>query len=173
VGSWLLMVRVRHGAARHLVIDQGRMITASVLEALLSSIRPTYTADQSAGFKRHPVSGDGRPRRLPRAQGLARCCWACWSGSQPRSGFGRCSLREENMTLRIVCAFVCHHLSDRMQSGAAIPIAPRRLPQQRRDWACSAGMNLPRAPRTERSDHHASRIDPFWFTSVRDTVALH
>ena len=76
------------------------------------------------------------------------------------------------MTLRIVCAFVaiifltgCNQ--DAVNSVVSPPVA---LTSDAMGVFC--GMNLLEHPGPKGQIITASRIDPFWFTSVRDTVAF-
>jgi len=76
------------------------------------------------------------------------------------------------MTLRIVCAIVSALLlaGCNQESGSAAMPPPVTLNGDAMGVFC--GMNLLEHPGPKGQILTASRIDPFWFTSVRDTVAF-
>jgi copper chaperone NosL len=76
------------------------------------------------------------------------------------------------MTLRIVCSFIAVVLlagCNRDAGDVAIP-PPAALNSAAMGVFC--GMNVLEHPGPKGQIITASRIDPFWFTSVRDTVAF-
>ena len=77
VGIWLLMVLVFDMALLGvLVVDQGQIVSAPVLEALLF-LNPTdlYRMTNLTGLQRQPVLRHGGARRHRDAPASARCCW--------------------------------------------------------------------------------------------------
>ena len=77
VGVWLLMVLVFDMALLGmLVVDQGRIVSAPVLEgAAVPQSDGSVPADQSDRVQRQPVLRHGGARRHRDAPASARCCW--------------------------------------------------------------------------------------------------
>ena len=91
VGIWLLMVLVFDMALLGiLVVDQGRIVSAPVLEALLF-LNPTdlYRLTNLTGFNVSQFSGHGRAGRHREHRRRRAAARACWSGSWRRSGLRR------------------------------------------------------------------------------------
>jgi copper chaperone NosL len=76
------------------------------------------------------------------------------------------------MTLRIVCAFVAILFLTGCNQDAANTVAPPAVALNSDAMGVFCGMNLLEHPGPKGQIITASRIDPFWFTSVRDTVAF-
>ena len=76
------------------------------------------------------------------------------------------------MTLRIVCAFVAVIFLTGCNQDAANPVHPPPLALDSDAMGVFCGMSLLEHPGPKGQIITASRIDPFWFTSVRDTVAF-
>ena len=76
------------------------------------------------------------------------------------------------MTLRIVCAFVAVIFLTGCNQDAANPVVPPPVALDSDAMGVFCGMSLLEHPGPKGQIITASRIDPFWFTSVRDTVAF-
>jgi len=76
------------------------------------------------------------------------------------------------MNLRIVCAFVAVIFLAGCNQDAANSTAPPPVALTSDAMGVFCGMNLLEHPGPKGQIITASRIDPFWFTSVRDTVAF-
>ena len=76
------------------------------------------------------------------------------------------------MTLRIVCAFVVIIFLTGCNQDAANSVAPPPVALNDDAMGVFCGMSLLEHPGPKGQIITASRIDPFWFTSVRDTVAF-
>jgi copper chaperone NosL len=76
------------------------------------------------------------------------------------------------MTLRIVCAFIAILFLTGCNDDAAKLVAPSPVALTSDAMGVFCGMNLLEHPGPKGQIITASRIDPFWFTSVRDTVAF-
>ena len=76
------------------------------------------------------------------------------------------------MSLRIVCAFVAVILLAGCHQDAANSVVPPPVALTSDAMGVFCGMNLLEHPGPKGQIITASRIDPFWFTSVRDTVAF-
>jgi len=74
--------------------------------------------------------------------------------------------------LRIVCALVAVIFLSECNQDAANTAAPPPVALTRDAMGVFCGMNLLEHPGPKGQIITASRIDPFWFTSVRDTVAF-
>ncbi len=76
------------------------------------------------------------------------------------------------MTLRIICAFVAVIFLTGCNQDTANTVAPPPVALNSDAMGVFCGMNLLEHPGPKGQIITASRIDPFWFTSVRDTVAF-
>jgi len=76
------------------------------------------------------------------------------------------------MTLRILCAFVVAALLAGCNQDAAKSVVPPPVALTGDAMGVFCGMNLMEHPGPKGQITTAGRIDPFWFTSVRDTVAF-
>ena len=76
------------------------------------------------------------------------------------------------MTLRILCALIVAICVAGCNDDPANSVAPPPVALNRDAMAVFCGMNLMEHPGPKGQIITASRIDPFWFTSVRDTVAF-
>jgi len=76
------------------------------------------------------------------------------------------------MTLRIVCALLAAIFLTGCNQDAADQIAPPPVALTSDAMGVFCGMNLLEHPGPKGQIITANRIDPFWFTSVRDTVAF-
>jgi copper chaperone NosL len=76
------------------------------------------------------------------------------------------------MSVRIVCALVAVVLLAGCNPDAANPVVPPPVALNSDAMGVFCGMNLLEHPGPKGQIITASRIDPFWFTSVRDTVAF-
>src|ERR1700682_4491751 len=76
------------------------------------------------------------------------------------------------MTLRIVCAFVAAIFLTGRDQDAVNSVVPPPVALNRDAMGVFCGMNLLEHPGPKGQIITASRIDPFWFTSVRDNVAF-
>jgi len=76
------------------------------------------------------------------------------------------------MTFRIVCAFFVIIFLTGCNQDAANSVAPPPFALSSDAMGVFCGMNLLEHPGPKGQIITASRIDPFWFTSVRDTVAF-
>ena len=76
------------------------------------------------------------------------------------------------MTLRIICAFVAAIFLTGCNQDAANTVAPPPVALNTTAMGVFCGMNLLEHPGPKGQIITASRVDPFWFTSVRDTVAF-
>ena len=76
------------------------------------------------------------------------------------------------MTLRILCAFVVAVVLAGCNQDAAKSVAPPPVALNSDAMGVFCGMNLMEHPGPKGQIITAGRIDPFWFTSVRDTVAF-
>ena len=140
MGIWLLMVLVFDMALLGiLVVDQGRIISAPVLEALLF-LNPTdlYRLTNLTGFNVSQFSGmaglagtasTGDRRAVAGPAGLdRRAARAC----------DRVLCAEGIMTLRILCAFVVAIFLAGCNQDAANSSLRRRSRSTAMRWACSA-----------------------------------
>ena len=76
------------------------------------------------------------------------------------------------MTLRMICAFVAVIFLTGCNQDTANTVAPPPVALNSAAMGVFCGMNLLEHPGPKGQIITASRIDPFWFTSVRDTVAF-
>jgi copper chaperone NosL len=76
------------------------------------------------------------------------------------------------MTLRIVFAFIAIMFLSGCNEEAANTVAPPPVALTSDAMGVFCGMNLLEHPGPKGQIITSSRIDPFWFTSVRDTVAF-
>jgi copper chaperone NosL len=76
------------------------------------------------------------------------------------------------MTLRIVCALVVIIVLTGCNQDAADLVVPPPVALNGDAMGIFCGMSLLEHPGPKGQIITASRIDPFWFTSVRDTVAF-
>ncbi len=76
------------------------------------------------------------------------------------------------MTLRIVCTLVVGIMLAGCNQEAAKSVAPPPVALTGDAMGVFCGMNLIEHPGPKGQIITAGRIDPFWFTSVRDTVAF-
>jgi copper chaperone NosL len=76
------------------------------------------------------------------------------------------------MTLRIVCAFVAVVILTGCNRDAGDATLPPPIALNSDAMGVFCGMNMLEHPGPKGQIITASRIDPFWFTSVRDTVAF-
>ena len=76
------------------------------------------------------------------------------------------------MTFRMVCAFFVVIFLTGCNQDAANSVAPPPVALSSDAMGVFCGMNLLEHPGPKGQIITASRIDPFWFTSVRDTVAF-
>jgi len=76
------------------------------------------------------------------------------------------------VTLRIICAFVAVIFLTGCNQDTANTVAPPPVALNSAAMGVFCGMNLLEHPGPKGQIITASRIDPFWFTSVRDTVAF-
>jgi copper chaperone NosL len=76
------------------------------------------------------------------------------------------------MTLRIVCAFIAAILLAGCNRDAGDSVVPPPAALNSEAMGVFCGMNVLEHPGPKGQIITASRIDPFWFTSVRDTVAF-
>ena len=76
------------------------------------------------------------------------------------------------MTLRIVCVLIAAILLPGCNQDAASPVVPPPVALNSDAMGLFCGMNLLEHPGPKGQIITTSRIDPFWFTSVRDTVAF-
>jgi copper chaperone NosL len=76
------------------------------------------------------------------------------------------------MTLRIVCVLMAALLLPGCNQDAANSAAPPPAALTSEAMGVFCGMNLLEHPGPKGQIITGSRIDPFWFTSVRDTVAF-
>ncbi len=76
------------------------------------------------------------------------------------------------MTLRIVCVLLAAILLPGCNKDAASPVIPPPVALNSDAMGLFCGMNLLEHPGPKGQIITTSRIDPFWFTSVRDTVAF-
>jgi copper chaperone NosL len=76
------------------------------------------------------------------------------------------------MTLRIVCALMASLLLAGCNQESANLVIPPPVALNSDAMGVFCGMNLLEHPGPKGQVITASRIDPFWFTSVRDTVAF-
>ena len=76
------------------------------------------------------------------------------------------------MTLRIVCTLVVGIMLAGCNQEAAKSVAPPPVALTSDAMGVFCGMNLIEHPGPKGQIITAGRIDPFWFTSVRDTVAF-
>jgi copper chaperone NosL len=76
------------------------------------------------------------------------------------------------MTLRILCGFVAILFLTACNQDAANSVVPPPVALKADAMGVFCGMNLLEHPGPKGQIITASRIDPFWFTSVRDTVAF-
>ena len=76
------------------------------------------------------------------------------------------------MTLRIVSVFLAAILLSGCNQDAASSVVPPPFALNGDAMGVFCGMNLLEHPGPKGQIITASRIDPFWFTSVRDTVAF-
>ncbi len=141
VGIWLLMVLVFDMALLGiLVVDQGRIISAPVLEALLF-LNPdrSLPADQSDRVQRQPVLGHGRACRDREHRHRRAAAGPAGLDRRAARACDRILCAEGIMTLRIVCAVHRRPSS----SPDAIRMRPirsfrRRSRSTAMRWACSA-----------------------------------
>ena len=175
VGIWLLMVLVFDMALLGmLVVDQGRIVSAPVLEALLF-LNPTdlYRMTNLTGFNVSQFSGMAGLAGTATHQGRRAAAGLDGLGRRAARACDRVLCAEGIMTLRILCAFVAVSSSPAAIRMRPIPsLPPPAAAQQRRDGRVlrHERARTSRARRARSSP--ASRIDPFWFSSVRDTVAF-
>jgi len=76
------------------------------------------------------------------------------------------------MTLRIVCAIMSALLLVGRNQDTGSAVMPPPVPLNSDAMGVFCGMNLLEHPGPKGQIITAGRIDPFWFTSVRDTVAF-
>jgi copper chaperone NosL len=76
------------------------------------------------------------------------------------------------MTSRILCVFAAVILLTGCNQDAAQSVAPPPVALTSDAMGVFCGMNLLEHPGPKGQIITTSRIDPFWFTSVRDTVAF-
>jgi copper chaperone NosL len=76
------------------------------------------------------------------------------------------------MSFRMACAFVATILLAGCNQDAADAVAPPPVTLGSAAMGVFCGMSLLEHPGPKGQIITASRIDPFWFTSVRDTVAF-
>ncbi len=76
------------------------------------------------------------------------------------------------MTLRIVCAFIAAILLAGCNRDTGDSVVPPPVALDSDAMGVFCGMNVLEHPGPKGQIITASRIDPFWFTSVRDTVAF-
>ncbi len=76
------------------------------------------------------------------------------------------------MSLRILCALVATIFLAGCNQDTASLVAPPPVALNSDAMGVFCGMNLLEHPGPKGQIITASRIDPFWFTSVRDTVAF-
>ena len=76
------------------------------------------------------------------------------------------------MTLRIVCAFLAAFVLAGCSRDNANSVMPPPITLSSDAMGVFCGMSLLEHPGPKGQIITASRIDPFWFTSVRDTVAF-
>ena len=162
VGIWLLMVLVFDMALLGiLVVDQGRIVSAPVLEALLF-LNPTdlYRLTNLTGFNVSQFSGmaglagtasTGIGALLLGPAGLdRRAAWAC----------DRILCAEGIMTLRIVCALVAAIFLAGCNQDAANSVVPPPVALNSDAMGVFCGMNLLEHPGTEGPDHHREQDRP-------------
>ena len=77
------------------------------------------------------------------------------------------------MTLRIICAFVAVIFLTGCNQDTANTVAPPPVALNSAAMGVFCGMNLLEHPGPKGQIITASRIDPFWFTSVRDIRAIY
>ena len=136
VGIWLLMVLVFDMALLGiLVVDQGKIVTAPVLEgAAVPQSDRSVPADQPDRIQRQPVLRHGGARRH-REHGHRRAvAWPVRLDRGAARARDRILCAEGVMTLRILCALLAVPLPRRLQSGwRPIGRAAAGGAQQRRD----------------------------------------
>ena len=76
------------------------------------------------------------------------------------------------MTLRILCAFLAVVFLTGCNQDAANSVVPPPVALNADAMGVFCGMNLLEHPGPKGQIITTSRIDPYWFTSVRDTVAF-
>jgi copper chaperone NosL len=76
------------------------------------------------------------------------------------------------MTVRILCALVVAIALAGCNEDTATSVAPPPVALNSDAMGVFCGMNLMEHPGPKGQIITASRVDPFWFTSVRDTVAF-
>ena len=76
------------------------------------------------------------------------------------------------MTLRIVCVLIAAILLPGCNQDPASSVVPPPVALNGDAMGVFCGMNLLEHPGPKGQIITTSRIDPFWFTSVRDTVAF-
>lgn len=76
------------------------------------------------------------------------------------------------MILRVACAFMATLLLAGCNENAADSVIPPPVALTSNAMGEFCGMNLLEHPGPKGQIIAASRLDPFWFTSVRDTVAF-
>jgi copper chaperone NosL len=76
------------------------------------------------------------------------------------------------MTMRILCGLIALVLLTGCNENAATSVMPPPVKLNADAMGVFCGMNLMEHPGPKGQIITASRIDPFWFTSVRDTVAF-
>jgi len=76
------------------------------------------------------------------------------------------------MTLRVLCVFVVAVFLVGCNQDAAKSVVPPPVALNSDAMGVFCGMNLMEHPGPKGQIITAGRIDPFWFTSVRDTVAF-
>ena len=173
VGVWLLMVLVFDMALLGvLVVDQGKIVSAPVLEALLF-LNPTdlYRMTNLTGLQRQPVFRHGGARRHRDDQRRRAVDGTDRLGRRAARACGRVLRSEGAMTLRILCMIVALVLAGCNRDGSdSVMPPPVALNSDAMGVFC--GMNVLEHPGPKGQIITASRIDPYWFTSVRDAVAF-
>ena len=173
VGIWLLMVLVFDmGLLGILVIDQGQLSRRACSRRDRSRSDRSLPADQSDRVQRQPVLRDGRIGRHGER--------GCRSAVGGLAGLDRRPVGARNdvfctegiMTLRIVCVLMAAILLPGCNQDAANSVVPPPVALNSDAMGVFCGMNLLEHPGPKGQIITASRIDPFWFTSVRDTVAF-
>jgi copper chaperone NosL len=76
------------------------------------------------------------------------------------------------MSLRIICVIIAALLLPGCNQDAANAVAPPPVALNQDAMGVFCGMNLLEHPGPKGQIITASRIDPYWFTSVRDTKAF-